>query len=92
MIKMNSYMRILKGEGWWWNWKRFARNFEPISFDYPNVDAEILKVIVKLFGDDFSSWLNEPIVELNDYTPYQLLKSKMGTRIIQGYLMRLPYL
>lgn len=90
MIKLNSYMRILKGEGWRWNWIRFARMFEPVCFECPYVDSDMLNVIVKLYGENYFSWLKEPIDELNGYTPEQLLKTKSGTRVIRGYLMRMP--
>lgn len=89
MIKMNKYMRVLKGEGWFWNWNQFSKLFKPVSVDCPDVDKDILKVIVEMFGDNFIEWLDNPIVELNNYTPRQLLKTKTGIRIIKGYLMRM---
>jgi len=66
-------MHILKSEGWCWNWHRFSKLFKPVSVDCPDVDKDILKVIVELFGDNFIEWLDYPILELNNYPPRKLL-------------------
>ena len=89
MIKMNDYMRILKGEGWCWNWHRFSKLYKPVSVDCPDIEKDVLKVIIELFGDNYITWLDEPILELNNYTPRQLMETKSGVRIIKGYLMRM---
>ena len=88
MIKMNNLMRILKGEGWYLNWHRFTRQFKPVSIDCPGVEKDILKVIVEMYGENYIAWLDEPKLDLNSYTPRQLMETKTGERIIKGYLMR----
>lgn len=90
MITMNNEMRILKSEGCYLNWKQFSKGFKPVELIYPNVEADVLKVIVELYGENYTEWLEKPIHRLNNYTPHQLLQTKTGSRIIKGYLMRLP--
>ena len=90
MIKMNDEMRMLKGEGWSVSFNVFVIGFKPTEISYPDIDAGVLSVIIEYYGDNYISWLEEPIETLNNYTPHQLLKTKIGTRIIKGFLMRMP--
>jgi putative toxin-antitoxin system antitoxin component (TIGR02293 family) len=75
------------------SWKRSGKTLRPSASQTTARLAHILAVAESIWGNeaDAAEWLNSPHPELRGATPYSLLKTEAGGRMVEALLGALEY-
>jgi putative toxin-antitoxin system antitoxin component (TIGR02293 family) len=75
------------------SWKRSGKTLRPSASQTTARLAHILAVAESIWGNeaDAAEWLNNPHPELRGATPYSLLKTEAGGRMVEALLGALEY-
>jgi putative toxin-antitoxin system antitoxin component (TIGR02293 family) len=75
------------------SWKRSGKMLRPAASQTTARLAHVLAVAESVWGNevDATEWLNHPHPELRGSTPYSLLKTEAGGRMVEALLGALEY-